>query len=67
MDPYLHTIIAISCIYIAYKVGAFIRRKEDIENFVSHLEEQGYVYIEQMKDGSFEFVKHWKAKTDDRT
>lgn len=67
MDPYIHTALALGCIYIAYKIGRSIRHKEDIENFVSHLEEQGYVYIEQMKDGSFEFVKHWKVKTDDRT
>jgi hypothetical protein len=66
MDPYLHTLIALGCIYVAYKVGAYFRKKEDIELFVQHLEEQGFVHIEQMKDGSYEFIKHWKFRANEQ-
>lgn len=66
MDPYLHTAIAMATIYIAFKVGRFFKRKEDIEKFVEHLEEQGFVHIEQMKDGSYEFIKHWKFRANEQ-
>ena len=67
MDPILHTVIALATIYISYKVGTRMRAKAEIEEYTMFLEEKGYVYIEQMKDGSYEFIKHWKHKTEDRT
>ena len=60
MDPITHTVMALACIYIAYRVGRVIRRKEDIERYTQHLEEQGFVHIKQMRDGSYEFIKHWQ-------
>ena len=60
MNEYLHTAIALASLYIAYKIGAKMRAKAEIEKYTAFLEEQGFVHIEQMKDGSYEFIKHWK-------
>lgn len=67
MDPIVHTVIALATIYISYKVGTRMRAKAEIEKFTEFLESQGFVHIEQMKDGSYEFIKHWKHKAEDRT
>ena len=62
MDPILHTVMALACIYIAYRVGRVQRRKQDIERYTEHLEKEGFVHIERMRDGSYEFIKHWKRQ-----
>lgn len=62
MDPILHTVIALATIYISYKVGTRMRARAEIEKYTEFLEQQGFVYIEQMKDGSYEFIKHWKRQ-----
>ena len=60
MDPITHTIIVMISLYIAFKVGRYMRRKSDIEKYTMYLEEQGFVHIKQMRDGSYEFIKHWQ-------
>jgi|TARA_B100000497_G_C7466834_1_gene287961 hypothetical protein len=62
MDPILHTVLALATIYIAWRVGRVQRRRQDIERYTEHLEKEGFVYIERMKDGSYEFIKHWKQQ-----
>lgn len=62
MDPILHTVIALATIYASYKVGTRMRAKAEIEKYTEFLEQQGFVCIEQMKDGSYEFIKHWKRQ-----
>ncbi len=47
-------------LYIAFRVGRHMRRKSDIEKYTMYLEEQGFVHIKQMRDGSYEFIKHWQ-------
>lgn len=61
MDPITHTVMALACIYIAYRVGRVIRRKEDIERYTQHLEEQGFVHIQKIGE-KYEFIKHWKHR-----
>lgn len=60
MDPITHTIIVMISLYIAFRVGRHMRRKSDIEKYTMYLEEQGFVHIKQMRDGSYEFIKHWQ-------
>ena len=62
MDPILHTVMALACIYIAYRVGRVQRRRQDIERYTEHLEKEGFVHIERMRDGSYEFIKHRKRQ-----
>jgi uncharacterized protein YcgL (UPF0745 family) len=61
MDPYLHTALALLTIYIAWRVGRVQRRKEDIERYTQHLEEQGFVHIQKIGE-NYEFIKHWKNR-----
>tara|TARA_R100000005_G_scaffold96034_1_gene80258 strand:- start:1712 stop:1864 length:153 start_codon:yes stop_codon:yes gene_type:complete len=37
MDPITHTIIAVGCIYLAYKVGRYMAAK-DFDKFIKALE-----------------------------
>ena len=39
-----------------------MRARAEIEKYTEFLEQQGFVCIEQMKDGSYEFIKHWKKQ-----
>ena len=64
MDAITHTILMMLTIYISYKVGTWTSNKSAIQRYTKHLEDQGFVYIEKMRDGSYEFIKHWKAQRD---
>jgi hypothetical protein len=60
VDPIIHTIIALGAIFISWKIGRFQSNKDAIERYTQTLEDHGYIYITQLRDGSYEFVKHWK-------
>jgi hypothetical protein len=62
MDAITHTILACITIYLSYRVGKKMSTKGAIQQYTKHLEDQGYVKIEQMRDGSFEFIKHWNTQ-----
>jgi len=64
MDAITHTIIVCLTIYISYRVGRSMSTKGAIQKYTKHLEDEGYVYIEQMRDGGYEFIKHWKRQED---
>ena len=63
MDPILHTIVALVTIFVAWRVGKFQTTKEALEEYTATLEHEGYIHIQEMRDGSFEFVKHWKHQS----
>ena len=49
-DAITHTILMMLTIYISYKVGTWTSNKSAIQRYTKHLEDQGFVYIERMRD-----------------
>ncbi len=60
MNPIIHTVLALATIFIAWRFGRWQSTKEALEQYTATLEHEGYIHIQEMRDGSFEFVKHWK-------
>jgi len=60
MDVYLHTAIAFGCIFGSYCAGAFIAKKNVVENIVGNmldkLETDGYLATVTDKDGEKNIV-----------
>ena len=60
MNVYLHTIIAILPIFIAYWIGTGRGREtfvnEIISNFLSTLDKEGFVRTEPNEDGELEII-----------
>ena len=60
MNVYLHTIISILLIFIAYLIGTGRGRKtfvhEIISNFLSTLDKEGFVRTETDEDGELELI-----------
>lgn len=67
MNPYVHTIIALAVIFIAWRFGRWQSTREAIEQYTQNLEDAGYIYITQLRDGSYEFVKHWKKQVEENS
>jgi hypothetical protein len=60
MNEYLHTFLALAVIFISWRFGKWQSTKDALERYTENLEEHGFIHIQQMKDGSYEFIKHWK-------
>ena len=60
MNVYLHTIIAILPIFIAYWIGTGRGREsfvnDIVSNFLSTLDKEGFVRTETDKDGELELI-----------
>ena len=60
MDPYLHTLIALSFIGGSFYLGKFLAVRESIDGIVeallNKLEADGYLYTTTDKDGDKELV-----------
>jgi len=67
MNPYIHTITALAVIFIAWRIGRWQSTREAIEQYTQNLEDAGYIYITQLRDGSYEFVKHWKKQVEENS
>jgi hypothetical protein len=67
MDPYIHTILATAMLFSAWRFGKWQSTKDALERYTETLEEHGYVHIQKMRDGSYEFIKHWKHQAEEQS
>ena len=60
MNVYLHTIISILLIFIAYLIGTGRGREsfvhDIVSNFISTLDKNGFVRLEPNEDGELELI-----------
>jgi len=58
MDPYIHTLIAVCSLAIAYFIGRYDKLSLDeiVSNLLEKLEQEGFIATELDKDGDKELI-----------